>query len=130
ARPSTDRRPRTSCARGPSSRATGVPGRALPGLPSWRRDSPIESDKTHGFGLRESGARIRVQLLSGLHSMNAAFLALLALVPLARPIAVEDDSQADGNKLVALELLADHNPIQPGSTFTLALRCKIERRWH
>src|SRR6187399_3338863 len=62
--------------------------------------------------------------------MNAAILALVALVPLARPIALEDDSQADGNKLVALELVADRNPIQPGSTFTLALRCKIERRWH
>lgn len=63
--------------------------------------------------------------------MNAAFLALVALLPLARPLASqEDDSQADGNKLVALELLAERNPVQPGSTVTLALRCKIERRWH
>jgi thiol:disulfide interchange protein DsbD len=62
--------------------------------------------------------------------MNAALLALVALVPLARPLAVQDDSEADGNKLIALELLAERNPIQPGSTVTLALRCKIERRWH
>lgn len=62
--------------------------------------------------------------------MNAACLALLALVPLARPIATQDDSEADGNKLVALELVADRNPIQPASVFTLALRCRIERRWH
>lgn len=62
--------------------------------------------------------------------MNATLLALAVLVPLARPIASQDDASADGNKLVALELLADHQPIQPGSTFTLALRCRIERRWH
>lgn len=62
--------------------------------------------------------------------MNAATLALLALVSLNRPIANQENGEPDGNKLVAIELVADRNPIQPGSTFTLALRCKIERRWH
>jgi DsbC/DsbD-like thiol-disulfide interchange protein len=62
--------------------------------------------------------------------MNAALLALCALVPLARPVSTQDDSEADGNKLVALELVADRVTIQPGATFTLGLRCRIERRWH
>lgn len=67
--------------------------------------------------------------------MNAALLALLALVPLAaigtdRQDESDADAQADGNKLVALELKADHDALQPGATVTLGLRCKVERRWH
>jgi thiol:disulfide interchange protein DsbD len=41
-----------------------------------------------------------------------------------------DDSQADGNKLVQVALVSDHAEIAPGSTFTLAVRCRVERRWH
>ncbi|MDZ4774374.1 MAG: protein-disulfide reductase DsbD family protein [Planctomycetota bacterium] len=67
--------------------------------------------------------------------MNAALIALCALVPLALGLVTsQDDSdadaQADGDKLIALELKADHDALQPGATITLGLRCKVERRWH
>jgi DsbC/DsbD-like thiol-disulfide interchange protein len=42
----------------------------------------------------------------------------------------EDDAQADGNKLVKVSLVADRAEIQPGSTFTVAVKCRVERRWH
>jgi thiol:disulfide interchange protein DsbD len=41
-----------------------------------------------------------------------------------------DDSQADGNELVKLALVSDHSQIQPGTTFTLSVRCRVEHRWH
>jgi DsbC/DsbD-like thiol-disulfide interchange protein len=56
---------------------------------------------------------------------------LLALIgPHEASLVPQDDSQADGNKLVKVALLAERAEIQPGSTFTLAVRCRIERRWH
>jgi DsbC/DsbD-like thiol-disulfide interchange protein len=57
---------------------------------------------------------------------------LLALIgPHVASVAPQDDdSQADGNKLVKVSLLAERAEIQPGSTFTIAVKCKVERRWH
>ncbi|MBL8857336.1 MAG: hypothetical protein JNL28_02370 [Planctomycetes bacterium] len=64
--------------------------------------------------------------------MNIPLLTLALLAPLARPVAFADesDADADGNKLVKLQLIAERTPIEPNSTFTLGLEVKIERRWH
>ncbi len=52
---------------------------------------------------------------------------LLAAVP-ALPF--EDDEFPDGNKLVQVALLADHEAVEPGGTLTLAVRYTIEPKWH
>lgn len=57
-------------------------------------------------------------------------LLLLALPSFAPAVHQDDDAQADGNKLVKVALLADRAELQPGSTFTLAVRCHVEKRWH
>jgi thiol:disulfide interchange protein DsbD len=58
-------------------------------------------------------------------------LSVFFLAPLAAAQGDEpDDAQADGNKLVKVALVSDHAQIQPGSTFTLAVRYRVERRWH
>lgn len=41
-----------------------------------------------------------------------------------------DDADEDGDSLVALSMIGDHDALVPGGTITLALRCKIKPRWH
>ncbi len=57
-------------------------------------------------------------------------LTALVLGLCAAPIPQDDDEVPDGNTLVRTELLADHAAIPPGGTLTLAVRLKIEPRWH
>jgi DsbC/DsbD-like thiol-disulfide interchange protein len=57
---------------------------------------------------------------------------LIAFVAPLLPVHLDDDedAQADGNKLVKLTLVADRAEVEPGSTFTIAVKARVERRWH
>lgn len=58
-------------------------------------------------------------------------MTLLALLISAIPaLPIEDDAIPDGNKLVQVSLLADHEAVKPGGKMTLAVRYTIEPKWH
>ncbi|MCY2961967.1 MAG: protein-disulfide reductase DsbD family protein [Planctomycetota bacterium] len=57
---------------------------------------------------------------------------LHALLLLSAPAVApqDDDELPDGNKLVQVSMLADHEAVKPGGTATLAVRYAIEPKWH
>lgn len=54
--------------------------------------------------------------------------ALLLLAASALPFQDADDSR--GDRLVKVELLADHAAIRPGEAFSLGVRLRVEPKWH
>lgn len=60
-----------------------------------------------------------------------ALLSALAFATPSAPGAQKGQAiPADGNGLVHVQLLADHDAIVPGATTTLGIRLEIEPRWH
>jgi thiol:disulfide interchange protein DsbD len=55
---------------------------------------------------------------------------LFASAPVAVPQAASAQPALDGNRLVKLELVADHAAIGAGEKFTLAAKLTIEPKWH
>lgn len=62
--------------------------------------------------------------------MNLVPLLLLAATAAAPGRPVQDEEFPDGNKLVRVTLLSDHEAVKPGGTLTLAVRYEIEPKWH
>lgn len=62
--------------------------------------------------------------------MNLVPLLLLAATVQAPVRPIQDEEFPDGDKLVRMTMLGDHEAVQPGGKFTLAVRYEIERKWH